>query len=109
MLSNVTYKKSNTLITAKGKSTLLGQKLFAIGILMAKELDDGSLEAIIPGTYLRKALGRNNGSFYDQIVALVEPQKNKASLLDWRIIYKDKEEQKIEASNVITDVSFHDG
>jgi plasmid replication initiation protein len=39
----------------------------------------------------------------------VEPQKNKASLLDWRIIYKDKEEQKIEASNVITDVSFRDG
>lgn len=109
MLTNVTYKKSNTLITAKGKSTLLGQKLFAIGILMAKELDDGSLEAVIPGTYLRKALGRNNGSFYDQIVALVEPQKNKASLLDWRIIYKDKDEQKIEASNVITDVSFRDG
>lgn len=109
MLSNVTYKKSNTLITAKGKSTLLGQKLFAVGILMAKELDDGSLEAVIPGTYLRKALGRTNGSFYDQIVALVEPQKNKASLLDWRIIYKDKEDQKIEASNVITDVSFRDG
>jgi len=36
MLTNVTYKKSNTLITAKGKSTLLGQKLFAIGILMGK-------------------------------------------------------------------------
>ncbi|WP_026505505.1 replication initiation protein [Butyrivibrio sp. NC3005] len=109
MLKNVTYKKSNTLITAKGKSTLLGQKLFAIGILMAKELDDGSLEAVIPGTFLRKALGRSNGSFYDQIVALVEPQKNKASLLDWRIIYKDRDEQKIEASNVITDVTFHDG
>lgn len=109
MLGNVTYRKSNTLITAKGKSTLLAQKLFAIGILMAKEMDDGSLEAVIPGTYLRKALGRFNGSFYDQIVALVEPQKNKASLLDWRIIYKDRDEQKIEASNVITDVTFHDG
>lgn len=109
MLTNVTYRKSNTLITAKGKSTLLGQKLFAIGILMAKEIEDGSLVAEIPGTYLRKAMGRYNGSFYDQIVSLVEPQKNRASLLDWRIIYKDKDEQKIEASNVITDVTFKDG
>lgn len=109
MLTNVTYRKSNTLITAKGKSTLLGQKLFAIGILMAREIEDGSLVAEIPGTYLRKAMGRYNGSFYDQIVSLVEPQKNRASLLDWRIIYKDKDEQKIEASNVITDVTFKDG
>ena len=49
-LSNQHYKKANTLINSKGRSTLLVQKLFAVSIAKA-ELNpgDNTLEANIYG------------------------------------------------------------
>lgn len=109
LLSGKQYSKSNSLINAKGKSSLLAQKLFAIGIQQAEEDARGILTATIRGTDLRKIFGNNNGSFYDEIKSLVEPIKGKPSILDWRVIYTDDTTQSLEAMNVITDCKFEDG
>lgn len=111
VLSGRHYKKSNALINSKGKANLLAQKLFAVGIQQAVEDEKtGILESVMYGTDLKKIFGTtNSGSFYDKIKALVNPVKNKPSLLDWRVIFTDDESKKIEAINVIMDCSFENG
>lgn len=109
LLSGKQYSKSNSLINAKGKASLLAQKLFAIGIQQAEEDEKGILTATIRGTDLRKIFGNKNGSFYDEIKALVEPIKGRPSILDWRVIYTDDTTKSIEAMNVITDCKFEEG
>ena len=109
-LSNQQYRKANTLINAKGRSTLLVQKLFAVSIAKAEQNpEDHTLEANIYGTDLKKIFGVKGGSFYEHIKAAIEPAKNKPSILDWRIIYSNDVTQEIEAINVITDASFKNG
>lgn len=109
-LSNQHYKKANTIINAKGRSTLLVQKLFAVSIAKAElNPDDNTLEANIYGTDLKKIFGVKGGSFYEHIKAAIEPAKNKPSILDWRIIYSNDDTKEIEAMNVITDASFKNG
>jgi plasmid replication initiation protein len=109
-LSTQQYRKANTLINSKGRSTLLVQKLFAVSIAKAEHNpDDNTLEANIYGTDLKKIFGVKGGSFYEHIKSAIEPAKNKPSILDWRIIYSNDETQEIEAINVITDASFKNG
>lgn len=104
------YSKSNSLINAKGTTSLLAQKIFSVGIQQA-QLDDrtGQLVTTLHGGDLRRIFGNKGGSFYDHIRALVEPEKEKASLLDWRIIYTNDETRELEALNVVTDCKFKDG
>ncbi|SDB27343.1 MULTISPECIES: replication initiation protein [unclassified Butyrivibrio] len=109
-LSNQHYKKANTLINSKGRSTLLVQKLFAVSIAKAElNQDSNTLEANIYGTDLKKIFGVKGGSFYEHIKAAIEPVKSKPSILDWRIIYSNDDTREIEAINVITDASFKNG
>ncbi len=104
------YQKSNSLINAKGTTSLLAQKIFAVGIQQAKlEEETGQLVTTLYGTDLKKVFGIRGGSFYNHIKELVEPVKGKASLLDWRIIYTDDTSEEIEALNVVTDCNFKDG
>ncbi len=109
-LSTQQYRKANTLINSKGKSTLLVQKLFAVSIAKAEHnTTDNTLEANIYGTDLKKIFGVKGGSFYEHIKSAIEPSKNNSSILDWRIIYSNDATQEIEAINVITDASFKNG
>ena len=109
LLSGKQYSKSNSLINAKGKSSLMAQKLFAIGIQQAEEDESGALVSTIRGTDLRKIFGNSNGSFYDEIKSLVEPIKGRPSLLDWRVVFTDDTTKTLEAINVVTDCKFEDG
>ncbi len=109
LLSGKSYQKSNSLINAKGRSSLMAQKLFAIGIQQAEEDERGILSATIRGTDLRRIFGNTNGSFYDEIKSLVEPVKGRPSILDWRVVYTNDTTKEIEAMNVITDCKFKDG
>lgn len=104
------YSKSNSLINAKGTTSLLAQKIFSVGIQQA-QLDDrtGQLVTTLHGGDLRRIFGSKGGSFYEHIRDLVEPEKEKASLLDWRIIYTNDQTQELEALNVVTDCKFKDG
>ncbi|SEM59181.1 Initiator Replication protein [Butyrivibrio sp. ob235] len=110
LLKGKNYSKSNALVNSKGKANLLAQKLFAIGIQQATEDEkSGILTAELRGTDLRKVFGNNNGSFYDEIKALVEPIKDKPSLMDWRIVFTDDTTKSVEAINIVTDCRFEDG
>lgn len=104
------YSKSNALVNAKGKTSLLGQKLFAVGVQqVGRNEETGRLESVMYGTELRAIFGNNSGSFYEQIKELVEPIKGKPSLMDWRVVYTDDTTKTIEAINVITDCKFENG
>ena len=109
-LSRKRYSISNNLINAKGKTTALAEKLFHIGIHQA-ELEEGTEQLVVTlhGTELRELFGDKSGSFYDRIKELVTPDKEKASLLDWRIIYANDETKEISAVNVVTDCEFKNG
>ncbi|ADL36366.1 replication initiation protein repB3 (plasmid) [Butyrivibrio proteoclasticus B316] len=104
------YSKSNSLINAKGTTSLLAQKIFSVGIQQA-QLDEstGQLITTLHGGDLRRIFGNKGGSFYEHIRDLVEPEKDKASLLDWRIIYTNDSTKELEALNVVTDCKFKDG
>lgn len=106
----VVYRKSNTLINAKGKSTPLGLKLFAVGILKAHPNPDGTITAHITGQELRRLFNRTSGSFYSEIRELIKPSdETKPSILDWRIYIEDEEKEKLVGINVVTNASFENG
>ena len=109
LLRGKNYSKSNALVNSKGKANLLAQKLFAIGIQQAIEDENGILTAELRGTDLRKVFCNSNGSFYDEIKALVEPTKDKPSLMDWRIVFTDDTSKSVEAINIVTDCKFDEG
>lgn len=109
-LELTTYSKSNRIINAKGKSTALGLKIFAVGVREAKQNEDGSITAVVAGQQLRELFGNYNGSFYTQIKDLIHPtDETKPSILDWRIYIENPETEKIEGINVINDAKFEDG
>lgn len=105
-----TYKKSNKIINAKGKSSALGLKLFAIGINAISTDENGHLVAKITGKSLRELFSNKNGSFYTEIKSLIEPQDPSVpSILDWRIYMNDDANEKVEGINVVTNAKFSDG
>lgn len=105
------YSKSNQLINAKGRSSALNLKLFAIAIRAAKiNPSDGQIVAVIPGMTLRRILNSNSNSFYDQIKAVIKPSSpNTPSLLDWRLYLEDDASQHIEGINIVTHATFING
>ena len=110
ILEGRNYKKSNDLINAKGRSTLLIQKLFAVSIQQAEKDDKGMLSASIYGSDLKRVFGVTSNNFYKTIKEAIQPsKKSKPSILDYRIVITNDEEKSIEAINVITDCKFEDG
>lgn len=104
------YRKSNSLINAKGKSSSLGLKLFAIGILMAHPNDDGTITAKVSGQELRELFNKRSGSFYTEIKELIKPaEETKPGILDWRIYIEDQEHERLTGLNVVTSASFENG
>lgn len=109
LIVNKTYNKSNELINAMGKGTALSQKLFAIGMQHIKVDNTNNVVATIYGSDLRKMFNSTSGSLYEHIEALCDRQIKGATIFDWNLLMKDKENGKIEAHQVVTDASFKDG
>ena len=109
LILSKTYNKSNELINAMGKGTALSQKLFAIGMQHIKVDDTNNVVATIYGTDLRKMFKSSSGSLYEHIEALCDRQIKGATIFDWNLLIKDKENGKIEAHQVVTDASFKNG
>lgn len=103
------YKKSNELINAMGRGTALSQKLFAVGMLNMHIDDTNNVVATIPGTELRKLFNSTSGSLYQHIEALCDQQIKGSSIFGWQLLFKDKENGKIEAHQVVTDAVFQKG
>jgi len=110
ILEGKNYKKSNDLINAKGRSTLLIQKLFAVSIQQAEMDEKGMLNASIYGSDLKRVFGVTSNNFYKTIKEAIQPsKKSKPSILDYRIVISNDEQKSIEAINVITDCKFENG
>ena len=109
IVSSKMYKKSNELINAMGKGTALSQKLFAIGMQNIHVDETNNVVATIYGTELRKMFKSSSGSLYEHIEALCDRQIKGATIFDWNLLMKDKENGKIEAHQVVTDASFKNG
>ncbi len=65
------FKKSNFLISAKYKSTLLENKILMLGLVSVKKNEKGKLVSEMKASFLREMIqeGKKNGSFYDQLLA----------------------------------------
>jgi plasmid replication initiation protein len=109
LIVNKSYKKSNELINAMGKGTALSQKLFAIGMQHIHVDETNNVVATIYGTELRKMFKSSSGSLYEHIEALCDRQIKGATIFDWNLLMKDRENGKIEAHQVVTDASFKNG
>ena len=109
VVSNKSYKKSNELIMAMGKGTALSQKLFAIGMQNIRVDETNNVVATIYGSELRKMFNSSSGSLYEHIEALCDRQIKGATIFDWNLLMKDRENGKIEAHQVVTDASFKNG
>ena len=107
--NNKSYKKSNELIMAMGKGTALSQKLFAIGMQNIRVDETNNVVATIYGSELRKMFNSSSGSLYEHIEALCDRQIKGATIFDWNLLMKDRENGKIEAHQVVTDASFKNG
>ncbi len=104
------YKMSNTLINAKGKSSLLCLKLLHIALCKAQyDPEDKCLKSIMYASDLRNVFGFQGNSFYGQIKEITEPDDKKPTLLDWRLFLKNDEKQELQAYNVVTDATFRNG
>ena len=57
----------------------------------------------------RKMFKSSSGSLYEHIEALCDRQIKGATIFDWNLLMKDKENGKIEAHQVVTDASFKNG
>ena len=105
------YKKANALINSKGNVSLMGLKLFTIAIMNAQYDEAMNRTFAVIGTgQLRNLLGNTGSSLYTNIREQIDNgRKNSGSLLDWRIIYEDKEKHEFMISSVITDAAFRKG
>ena len=107
-----TYKKSNILINARGKATLMAFRLFAAAIGQAhKSTEDNTVVATIPVKTLSNIIGTKSNSLYETVFeATVKDNSGKRrSLLDWRIIIKDDESEAFRAVNVLQDAEYKNG
>ena len=111
ILQNYTYRKSNTLIKAKGRVSLMGQKLFTIALMNATSSEEGNeMVSTVYTSTIKDMFQSDASSLYSRIKDEINPKdKNKASLLSWNIIYENPADHEIYAVNVITSAYFRRG
>lgn len=110
VLAQRTYKKSNDLINAKGKGTLLSTKLFAIG-MQNLTIDEATNKVYTEISYseLCKIFGRRSGSLYTAIEEITDKTKSSSTIFDWQIMLKVPERDMLDAKMVVTDAHFEKG
>ncbi len=102
----VNYKKSNFMIGAKYKSTLLENKLLALSLTKiqdAYEDKEGSLTVKIPGKEVRKIFDTNSGSFYDKLESAAD------SLMNRKLGMSDPDTQEFQFMAVVINSQYKDG
>lgn len=100
---NSFYKKSNFLISAKYKSTLLENKLLAISLFRVREDDNGDLLSEITTPEIRKILGKSNGSLFDQLKLCAKGFASR------QISMYNKENNEFAIVNIIATASYQNG
>lgn len=107
-----TYRKSNMIINARGRASLLSQRLFAVSLKYAHiDKKTNGVVSRVPVIELNRALGRSSKSIYSSAFsATIKDSKHKRqSLLDWRIIINKPEQEEFTAINVIQSADYRNG
>ncbi len=105
-LINYDYNKSNILIGAKYKSTLLENKLLALSLTRIKDAfedKEGSLTIKIPGKEIKKIMDTSSGSFYKQL------QSAAHSLMNRKLGMSDPKKEKFKYINAVMTSEYEDG
>ena len=84
----VEYKKSNFLIGAKYKSSLLENKILAVSLTKVRKDENGQLISTVTASELKKYMKKTNGSFYDQLYCCADNLANR------QIVMEDRENNK---------------
>lgn len=103
MLWNGKLKKSNYLISASYKSTLLENKLMALALMNVKKID-GSLKSTMNATYIKSMLkiSPRSGGFYKNLY-------NTSLAMSKRQMILQNDKKEFGIINIITDAWYKDG
>lgn len=103
LLPNI-YKKSNTLISAKYKSTLLENKVLALALSTLRvDSKSGEIYSSIKAGHIREVLNANTGSFYNQLKKLAKTMTGKT------VGYENPEEEEFDYMSVIIRAHYGKG
>lgn len=98
------YNKSNTLISAKYKSTLFENKLLALALsTLRTDSKTGEISSTIKAGHIRKVLNANTGSFYNQLAKAAKNMTGK------KVGYNNPEVQKFEYMAVVIYAKYDNG
>lgn len=99
----VELKKSNFLISAKYKSSLLENKVLAVSLTKVTKDEAGHLVSIVKASELKKMLKKSNGSFYDQLRECADGLSNR------QIVMEDRENNRFRIINVVQTADYENG
>lgn len=104
------YIKSNKLINAKGKASLMSRRLFAISLMHIREDDNGNAYSEIDVKEIIDVLGmKSSRSIYQQVRNATYASRDNQSLMDWNIIYENEQDEKFHASHVVQSADYNKG
>ena len=99
----VEYKKSNFLIGAKYKSSLLENKILAVSLTKVRKDENGQLISTVTASELKKYMKKTNGSFYDQLYCCADNLANR------QIVMEDRENNKFMILNILQTALYDNG
>ncbi len=100
---DVEYKKSNFLIGAKYKSSLLENKILAVSLTKVRKDESGQLISTVTASELKKYMKKTNGSFYDQLYSCADNLTNR------QIVMEDRENHKFMILNIVQTALYDNG
>ena len=100
---DVEYKKSNFLIGAKYKSSLLENKILAVSLTKVSKDDSGQLISTVTASELKKYMKTTTGSFYDQLYSCADNLTNR------QIVMEDRENHKFMILNIVQTALYDNG
>lgn len=99
----IEYKKSNFLISAKYKSSLLENKILAVSLTKVRKDENGQLISTVTASELKKYMKKTNGSFYDQLYSCADNLANR------QIVMEDRENNKFVILNIVQTAFYDNG
>lgn len=100
---DIEYKKSNFLISAKYKSSLLENKILAVSLTKVRKDENGQLISTVTASELKKYMKKTNGSFYDQLYSCADNLTNR------QIVMEDRENNKFMILNIVQTALYDNG
>jgi len=95
--------RSNTLISAKYKSTLTENKIMVLALKKAKRDEFGRPTITFTTAEIKRVMGRDDGSFYTQLKSVAKAMTGRTMFIE------DKEQHSFKFINIIHSAEFENG